>query len=210
MAGNRKHLILLTGFIVGILLVVTVGSIIMDRVKGPGGKEIENVQDVVPVSDNVKKTADEVDAKDSEPQMAVDEHASKDKFVSTHVSVAEQGEGKNEGDITTSTPSAKISNDSARDVTAIAASTNTDNAGEMISKPGEKFFFWSPFEFHYKAEKFAAQVKKGSGVDCLVKEEKGKYAVYFLYDDEDDLLQKISLIEEATKLKISNHGSGYE
>jgi len=67
----------------------------------------------------------------------------------------------------------------------------------------EKRFFWKPFSFSARAEKFAGHISAESGVECQVeKTGVGRYQVYYLYEDEADRTVKAELIRK-TGLHLS-------
>ena len=180
----------------------------MKYVKGSAGREIENVRDGVLTTGNEKKSANESEDENSFQQKAENEQVLKKQ---TAPPVTEQVGSQLDSSRKMITDNSEPGVEPGKKLESDFNATSADvgEQVEAVPEPGKKFLFWRPFDFRYKAQSFAAQVKDKSGVDCLIEKENGEYNVYFMYGDEDDRLEKISFIEEATKLKISDHGRVY-
>ncbi len=61
----------------------------------------------------------------------------------------------------------------------------------------QKQYFWQPFDLLSKAEGFSKYISSNSSVVCVAERTAvGEFMTYFLYEDEQDRYDKISLIEK--------------
>lgn len=82
------------------------------------------------------------------------------------------------------------------DATATDENTRASLASSAAVTPEPvRHYFWSPFSLRSRAEKFARQITKQSGVDCIFeKSGVGEYRVYFTYTDRAERDFKLSQI----------------
>jgi len=74
---------------------------------------------------------------------------------------------------------------------------------KTVEKSGHRQVFWRPFHIESSARGFAGHVHHVTDLHIEVMEQgPGKYVVAFSYEDEEERLRNINLIEERARIKI--------